>query len=433
MSDFGTLEQDQHPVFDTNAASSDQIAQNIASILHRLQHLLQWSVARAEWLMIAGVALAAQFIFSPLVWQQVYFVGNADYFGHIEFAGLLLEKGTFSNSHPLFQFLIIALSKLLTVNLDAAAWGIGTAFYILAALLLYRMIRATVGGNGWLRWLSAGVIAIALLVVTPVTLFTMSSHNLYFGYIGINVDHNPTMVILKPLALVLFVFAVGILKHRVRLNPATLIFSVALVFLSLIAKPNFVMALLPALLLMAGYLLLRRDWQGLKTLTILLIVPMVMLLVVQYQFMFNTIDAGTDGVVIAPLVSVEHFEPSDTMIFVKFFLSIAFPLAVVLLYAKDALKSLPLNLGWLAFFAGAGQMYLLTETGDRAGNGNFWWGAQIALFILFVISALFWLTHLKDRPRWRALLCLGIFALHIYGGVVLYNVQFQTSDAFAWW
>jgi len=38
-------------------------------------------------------------------------------------------------------------------------------------------------------------------------------------------------------------------------------------------------------------------------------------------------------------------------------------------------------------------MYLASETGVREGHGNFWWTAQIALFITFVELVLFFIRN----------------------------------------
>jgi hypothetical protein len=52
------------------------------------------------------------------------------------------------------------------------------------------------------------------------------------------------------------------------------------------------------------------------------------------------------------------------------------------------------------------------------------WSAYITLFVLFVMSALFWMRQLAGKPlrswfSWRDLLCCGALALHAFCGATL--------------
>jgi hypothetical protein len=62
-----------------------------------------------------------------------------------------------------------------------------------------------------------------------------------------------------------------------------------------------------------------------------------------------------------------------------------------------------------------------------------WWSAQIGLFVLFVISTIFWLRHFTDRPGWRGWLCLLVLLVHVYCGYVYYTTQLQTGGMFDFW
>jgi hypothetical protein len=70
-------------------------------------------------------------------------------------------------------------------------------------------------------------------------------------------------------------------------------------------------------------------------------------------------------------------------------------------------------------------MYLLTETGLRANHGNFWWSAQIALFLLFVVCVVSLIRMRKTRPLWRAWVCMSVFVLHVGSGFYFYVYQFS--------
>lgn len=387
-----------------------------------------------EGLIVGLLVLVTTLVFGAIVWQMIYAAPDLtfDYPAHIQFARDMLEHGQFADIHILYQALMIGLSALLPIPLEASAWLITTAFYVITALLLYRLVREAVpGDSGQSALLSAGI-ALALLLVTPITLLTLAGHNVYFGYVSINIIHNPTMVILKPFALVLFVYAIQSLNQAIGFSVRTIVIGTLLVTLSLLAKPNFVLDLLPALLVVIGYRLYRRETRGLKTILISLVLPMIVLLALQYvATYFYLDDQESSSIIFAPLLTVSYRDSSGNLS-VKFLLSVLFPALVYLLYRRRAIRDPMLNLAWLIFFAGAGQMYLFAESGERLYHGNFWWSAQIGLFILFVFSTLFWLRHFSDYPRWRGWLCFGIFALHLISGLISYAVQFQPVLMRSW-
>jgi hypothetical protein len=380
---------------------------------------------------IAALIAAAVLIFGTLVYHMIHDFPGADYSTHLRIALEMVEQGKFASTHILYQLLVLALIQVPPVSLEAAGTIAATAFYVLTALILYLLLRNVVKGRGSI--VVAGVVALALLLATPITLLTASASNFYFGYVEFNTAHNPTIVMLKPIALLLFAFTVSVVSGSTRLSARSLGIGILLVFLSLIAKPNFALILLPVLLAVAAYRLYRRDIDNLKAVLIVLVLPMIVLLAMQYVLMYVFVDTSGSGIAFAPLASVRLFEDSIRKLGIKFVLSLAFPLAVYVLYLRQARRDLPLNLGWLLFLAGAAQMYLLIEQGDRAEHGNFWWSAQIGLFVLFVVSALFWLRHFRDQPRWRGWVCLAVFALHLISGLILYTVQLQANSTITWW
>ncbi|MEO8392562.1 MAG: hypothetical protein ABI700_06185 [Chloroflexota bacterium] len=390
----------------------------------------KWRVTSVEAGSIAGLVVASALVFGLIDWQMIFNLG-ADYAMHIEFARDILQHGYFIDTHVMFQFLIIGLTLVFPISFELASWIVILVFQLSTLLIIYALIRRAVGGDHWRSWGTASVTALALLLVTPITLITLYKHNLYYGYIGINVFHNPTIFLLKPFALVLFVFTIVLLKSTARLNVRTLIVGITLVLLSMFAKPNYVLVLLPALLVVVAYRFYRGHRQGMSAVIGALIVPMTVLLAAVYFLQYHLIENTGGGIVFAPL-SIYMFDQALTLLPIKFILSTLFPLIVTLLYHRKAFKDLRLRLAWLVFFAGAAQMFLLAESG-RLSDGNFWWSAQIGLFVLFVVAALFWLQHFRDRPGWRGRVCLIVFVVHLIFGILFYGVQFSAPNMAAWW
>ena len=95
------------------------------------------------------------------------------------------------------------------------------------------------------------------------------------------------------------------------------------------------------------------------------------------------------------------------------------------------MKSHGLSLAWLSFFFGCAYAYLLAESGPRAMHGNFWWSAQVSLFVLFFESVRFCLEQERAfvvreggvRLRWPLCLSGTALGLHMVAGCAGYYMQ----------
>lgn len=366
------------------------------------------------------VALVA--LFAPAVRKTVYAPkGPGDFQWHGESAERLLHTGRIETAHPAYPVLLAGLGLVLerapgiSWSWTGAAIALAIVFQCLAGIVLTRAARerlesrsATVG------FVVAALLAIALLLATPITLLSMPRHNLYLGYIGINVYHNPTMFLLKPLAAWSWLRLAELIggprpvgaKRRVGLALG--------MAASTLAKPSYAIALLPALTVFAAWKAAygRRDL--LAPLAFTVVLPAVLLLGLQFAFFY-----GIEGSRLqwAPLL-VMGGHPLERA--VRLALSAAFPAVVASVYWNQARRSEPLVLAWLVFGVGAALSYFVAEEGRRAYHGNLLWSGQAALFILFVASALFLLEQRRGRPALdaRAAVAFAVFAVHVACGVV---------------
>lgn len=377
-----------------------------------------------------GVMVAALAIYLPILIHNL--AVHYDYRVHLQTAGKLAETGTLVMSHFLFHALTAALHRLLPVSLEHAALVVLGLSVAATALLIDRLLRLA----GEERLQVRIPVVLILLTVAPIFLLFPVDHHTYFGYVGINVYHNPTILLVKPFALTILLFsAVFWQSADTPIAPRFWWGLPLLLVLSALAKPSFLIIYLPAL---TALLLLRAaagqpiPWRLFLGSVLL---PSLLVLVWQFNFSFSAEQApglytGKSGIAWAPLALMQLH---SGWLGLKLLLSLAFPLSVLLAFWRDARRDPQLLLGWLLFAGGAACTYLLTETGPRAAQGNFAWSGQLGLFLLFVASAAF-LQRTRREPRTgqrlRLGICLMALLLHATAGVAFYITEIGPPERF---
>lgn len=366
--------------------------------------------------------LLAVLTFAPMIWRMS--ASAYDYIVHTNHAIKMLADRSLPSPHFLLQAGIITIQQILPISFHTA-----TALVVLisiagTAALLFKIIN-TASGNVWI----SGFLTICLMLVAPIFLLAPLDGNQYFGYIGINVYHSPTILLLKPFALLVFVY----IFPRTGEDAATSFKSLTVCALATsacaLAKPSYIVAIVPALVIAACNPHMRKALTG-RTWLILfgILLPALVILVGQYWITYSVeqlsgVYEGKSSIIIAPLAVVSKL---SSWLLSKFFLSIAFPLAVCVGYFRQALATPRLLLAWLTFLIGASYTYLLAESGPRMLHGNFIWSSQITLFILFVISTEFLCEQicrdgLKSRSRKLVFaLCVTFFIIHLLCGINFY-------------
>jgi hypothetical protein len=275
------------------------------------------------------------------------------------------------------------------------------------------------------------------MLVAPIHLATLADHNLYYGYIGISVHHNPTVTLLKPFALLAFGLALHALTAQ-RSGWRAKSSAAVVVALGVLAKPNYAIALLPALATFAGWRTyvdarsevragVRVDW-GLVALGF--IGPACAVLFWQYAYTYSSAQAShpaeaSSAIAFSPLLAMSTFSQSGVGgLAARFLASTLFPVCVTALYFADAKRNLAVSFAWLGFAFGAFYTYFLVETGPRLTDGNFLWCGQITLFILFVATSSFALQKAAVDRSPRRWICAGVYGLHLISGVIWYAIPF---------
>jgi hypothetical protein len=345
-----------------------------------------------------------------------------DYDTHVLFTLRLLKHDfppTFVLAHPALQLILGFLYWAGRGHIDIfdAAAFVQVVAQVATVLILYFWLGPFKEQKGRVKRVAT---ALTLTLVAPIMLLAPLDGLFYFGYIGLANYHNPTVHLLRPLALLSFIFVVRAFTQP--RSPAWMIvLSAALMIAGALVKPNFAMSILPVLGLAAAWKLWRREPFDTRLVLLGLALPALLMLALQTVVVYLIPDADASGITIAPFAVESVF---SQYLPVKFLLSAAFPLIALLFFWRQSRSETSMQLAWLCFLSGALQLYLLAETGDRFFHGNFRWSAQITLFLLFAATARFLLMRGFELPTWQRRLVWAIYLLHFAAGVAYYIASY---------
>ena len=364
-----------------------------------------------------GLPLAAVvWWFAPIV-RRMTDVG--DFPAHARFAQQIAD-GTLTIPHFGYQLLVIGAHALVP-GLDWRGAGavVTIAAIAAAAGILARWVGTALSDAppSW-QLAAAAAVPLALLIAQPVLgPGALPRDPWLIGSFPPNQMHNPTTILSKAPALVLCGFGARALFGRTA-GAATVAACALLALMAGLIKPSYLMALLPAVGLIALARARRVDW---RLVICGLALPAALQLAAQYLFYYRL---GTTGqtVLFAPLTVIGLHSPVDVLTLGwKLIASILFPLAVAAAFPA-VWSDGRVRLAWAAFGAGAAWGYLFAEGGGQADAGNFLWSGQLAAFVLFAATAPALLARVAAEPRAagvraRAACCATVLAWHVVSGV----------------
>ncbi|MRS05274.1 hypothetical protein EG832_18970, partial [bacterium] len=260
---------------------------------NRLFKSLKAILKSQNWKIILVMVLITGIACSPIYYHRIAVPVDTDYGSHVVVAQQLLDgKGLdpLHLSHPILQLVMIAmhLASGRVLGLYASLMILQVLVQIFTVLILYFWI----GPAERKHWdcLRAGA-ALSITLVAPIMLLAFQDKLFYFGYIGMANYHNPTIHLLKPFALLSFIYAIRCIDGN-NTSWKGILMAAFLTIFSAFIKPNFIMSILPALALAAGIRWLQRrsiDW---KLLFYGFFIPGFLTLTAQWlvAFFFNNTD-----------------------------------------------------------------------------------------------------------------------------------------------
>jgi hypothetical protein len=373
------------------------------------------------------------FLFWPITqtWVEI----GVDWGNHIRLQQIVLDSGNLNALPPHFLFHVLGLgvdSLIPGVNLQEADLIVVLLAFALGSVAMYWLLKSMVGDFNGSKIRQALVyipLTLSLWCIVPLEFSIHVLQNwLATPYISMNMYNVPTHILVKPFAVLLFFgfikWVMGSSERRWLPTLALAVFTAA----ATLAKPNYTMAILPALSLVLAYQFVRPLRLNRFLIIAGILIPAIAVLGWQYLRVYGpnapaTLYNPTQGASIglAPLeLHMIWWHYSVPEIVSGFVLSIIFPAVVYLAYFKTAWRNLALNMAWLIFLIGQSFAYLFIEITYQA-SGNMTWGGRITLFVLFAASLGFLLRQNaaslfsgKGLPRDpRFYLCLAVYVLHL--------------------
>ena len=315
--------------------------------------------------------------------------------------------GPWTLQYPLFHLASLAVALGHT---DLEALKRGALIVLVAAVLLRVWVTFRVLGAAaqWRRPTGVALATLGLAVAMPLPNWWRFPQ-IYIGQIAINVWHSPTMIVAMPAAIGLFVLGLRSLKTRA---PRDVAYAAGLAVVCALAKPSFLLAFLPVYVAALTWTQLRARRPGHALLVVAAAcAPVVAVLAWQYTFTYGQGAVRAGGLRWAPLRAWHIYSPHPL---VSLLLSVAFPLACIVLFGRRILADRMVRLGAAVAALGILEFALLADL-SALRNDDVAWTAYMATYMLF-LACTAWLLGRRGRDT-KSDVAWGVFALHAAAGI----------------
>lgn len=378
-----------------------------------------------NWKKEAGsiIGLTAIFIITFLISVYEMSFSYSDYSVHTEIA-MSLSDDFFSflkaNLYPVWHILVWICTTAFTIPQIYAAPFVSAFVNAIVYLAVYKLLQKEFPKQNIL----CACLTAAVCVVGPIYL-PWYNENLYLGQGTPNLWHNPTNLMVKPVAVITFFYFLHLFKAENVTKKQYIIFSLFLIF-SVSCKPSFVQIFLPgaAVLLIIHWILTKKKFRFSINIAFAYI-PVVLLVIVQYVMTFwgtEGLNSG-EGVIFAWLEVLGFWAPN---VFIStILLPMLFPMYALLIDFRNNLQDREVWLALCCFCTAWLEAAVLAENGKRMYDGNFTWGLYIAMFLMWVVMLKRFIKYCKNTVSSvpDVFLSVKLKGYKIYIGLILFSVH----------
>lgn len=354
-----------------------------------------------------------------VLYQQVFgphTTDLGDIYDHLLVVQKISDGGPwniYSLFFPLVYLLSFGHANILIISCVATVVLVTSV--IAKGILSYSLIEKTAHSKP-----VASLISLGLILAMPLPNW-WKPDEIYIDKIAPNVWSNATVILTMPFAILLFLSA---LRWVEAFTLKAFMWLTVFSLLSVLTKPNYVLAFFPVL---GSVILIKtaveRSTETLRALLLYIVLVLVVSCVLYIQYLDTTTTGGwadpaaskeANHIILAPLAVWSLYSPN---IPASFLLSVAFPLSVLALYFKEVRHDVRIAWAWATLGIATLQYALLAEAGKMFPDGNWGWASNIAMYILFLVSA----AVLVSQPRSpRFYFVATVFGLHVLSGIYYY-------------
>jgi hypothetical protein len=327
-----------------------------------------------------------------------------------------LDKGSLLVSHFLFHLIVYGISKFSHISFFNSACLVMALSVVFSMILIEMILRSVLTG----RYSDYFVLFVAMsLMFVSSIYFPWKNIFPYKGIWSPNPWHNPTFIVARPFALLIFHwYSLEMIKETYFKKRFSVMRIAILLAICALIKPNFILAFIPASLFFCLFFLNRKKTMLLKT--GLLLLPTLGVLAFQFLFTYFSDIQGDSAVRFCFFDIWYIYAQSAPLAILQ---GTAFPLTIlsILFYYMRNDKSFSFN--WILFIIGFLISGILCETGHREGHANFIWTYMFCLNILFIYSTiafLRWVVDVQENTRLfqlKIFFCISTFLLHFFSGI----------------
>ena len=342
-------------------------------------------------LLIVLFIISFYIFYMQVFYYQFYNIPKSDLSDHIKLIELILQH-KYHVPHAGFHYATLFFSNVIHLNREISAIILLSLFVLVSFIVTYYTLKLFLDKIYSEKFLL--LISVFLHLVTPVFLPILNT-TIYFGQGSPNIWHSPTFIMTKPFVLIIILLVIQTLKEEKKQSSLLLgILTGFLLMVSVYFKPNFALALIPAL---GVYVLIEyRNKIKKYILSILIVLPSLILLGYQFFSTYFLTDRGLGGTgdeIILTFFGV--WKVHSPSVFLSILRGSVFPILIVFFRRKEIGNNHYLLISWLIYLVAFTEGAFLAEK-ESFFAFNFSNGYNFSLIGLYTFSIIELLKWMKE-------------------------------------
>lgn len=235
--------------------------------------------------------------------------------------------------------------------------------------------------------------------------------------------HNSTYSIMKFIGLIAIIIYFKIEQNYLKKIGFKdwLVFCILLILVNLV-KPNFILAFAPTMLifLIMDFFRNVKNKKAILNMVIFGTAVLISLTVLIYQSLVLYGGDSQDGIVFGFMKSLKLYSDYPILSLVQ---SLAFPLFILLTNIKTIAKDRKHSFVWVMNTVALVEFLVISESGARSKDGNFDWGYNFTLMLVFISSVVILEKIKNEKTKNLAYIVFAyiLLALHIISGLIYFG------------